>query len=69
MVDLVPWLLVQHVLSHVHFEGFELREKLLFLLIDDFFNFQIHLSLKWELDSHIHTVDTLNQENLSQMQS
>ena len=31
MVDLVPWLLVQHVLSHVHLEGFEIREELLSL--------------------------------------
>ena len=46
MVDLVLWLLVQHVLSPVHFEGFELRQELLFLLIATFFNFQIYLSLK-----------------------
>ena len=67
MVDLVPWLLVQHVLSHVHLEGFELREELLFLLIATCFNFQIHLSLKWELDSYNYTVDTLNQEILRKM--
>ena len=60
MVDLVPWLLVQHVLNQVRFEGFELREEILFLLIAAFFNFQIHLSLKWELDSYNYTVDTLN---------
>ena len=67
MVDLVLWLLVQHVQSHVHFKGFEIREELLFLLIATCFNFQIHLSLKWELDSCIYTVDTLNQENLRKM--
>ena len=46
MVDLVLWLMVQHVLNHVHFEGFQLRQELLFLLIAPFFNLQIYLSLK-----------------------
>ena len=36
LLDLVLWLLVQHVLSHVHFEGFEIRDELLFLLIATF---------------------------------